>query len=89
MHEAGRLTKSARYKPVRAGTVFYNLMRILIGSIAMVDDDDMPGITSPDYVALRGRAGLVDSRWFYYWLRSPHGAHCIASLARGARTNAL
>lgn len=56
----------------------------MIGSIAMVDDDDAPGITSPDYVALRGRAGVVDSRWFYYWLRSPDGAHCIASLARGA-----
>lgn len=74
----------ARYKPVLAGTVFYNPMRILIGSIAMVDDDDTPGITSPDYVALRGREGVVDSRWFYYWLRSPTGEHCIVSLARGA-----
>lgn len=73
-----------RYKPVFTGTVFYNPMRILIGSIAMVDDNDTPGITSPDYVVLRGRAGLVDSRWFYYWLRSPEGERCIASLARGA-----
>lgn len=73
-----------RYKPVVSGTVFYNPMRILIGSIAMVDDDDKPGITSPDYVALRGREGVVDSRWFYYWLRSPAGEQCIASLARGA-----
>ncbi len=73
-----------RYKPVTVGTVFYNPMRILIGSIAMVDEDDAPGITSPDYVALRGREGLVDSRWFYYWLRSPDGERCIASLARGA-----
>lgn len=73
-----------RYKPVAVGTVFYNPMRILIGSIAMVDEGDAPGITSPDYVALRGREGLVDSRWFYYWLRSPDGERCIASLARGA-----
>lgn len=73
-----------RYKPVERGSVFYNPMRILIGSIAMVDDGDTPGITSPDYVVLRGREGLVDSRWFYYWLRSPHGERCIASLARGA-----
>ena len=73
-----------RYKPVTVGTVFYNPMRILIGSIAMVDEGDAPGITSPDYVALRGREGLVDSRWFYYWLRSPGGQRCIASLARGA-----
>jgi len=73
-----------RYKPVFSGTVFYNPMRIMIGSIAFVDDDDAPGITSPDYVALRGKAGVVDSRWFYYWLRSPYGVQCINSLARGA-----
>lgn len=73
-----------RYKPVLHGTVFYNPMRIMIGSIAMVDELETPGITSPDYVALRGKPGLVDSRWFYYWLRSPYGVSCIASLARGA-----
>jgi len=73
-----------RYKPVFCGTVFYNPMRIMIGSIAFVDDDDKPGITSPDYVALQGKAGQVDSRWFYYWLRSPYGEQCINSLARGA-----
>lgn len=73
-----------RYKPVFTGTVFYNPMRIMIGSIAMVDEDDEPGITSPDYVALKGRSGKVDSRWFYYWLRSPYGEQCITSLARGA-----
>ena len=67
-----------------AGTVFYNPMRILIGSIALVDDDDTPGITSPDYVALQGKKGVVDSRWFYSWLRSPLGEQCILSLARGA-----
>lgn len=73
-----------RYKPVDAGAVFYNPMRILIGSIAFVDDDDEPGITSPDYVVLKGKPGVVDSRWFYYWLRSPLGERCIQSLARGA-----
>jgi type I restriction enzyme S subunit len=73
-----------RYKPVDAGTVFYNPMRILIGSIAFVDEDDEPGITSPDYVVLKGKPGVVDSRWFYYWLRSPLGERCIQSLARGA-----
>lgn len=73
-----------RYKPVNVGAVFYNPMRILIGSIAMVDEGDAPGITSPDYVVLGGREGMVDSRWFYYWLRSPDGERCIASLARGA-----
>ncbi|MFL1463979.1 restriction endonuclease subunit S [Roseococcus sp. DSY-14] len=73
-----------KYKPIFPGTVFYNPMRILIGSIAFVDDDDTAGITSPDYVALQGKAETVDSRWFYYWLRSPLGAACINSLARGA-----
>jgi type I restriction enzyme S subunit len=57
---------------------------LLIGSIALVDDDDTPGITSPDYVVLRGKPGVVDIRWFYYWLRSPLGANCIQSLTRGA-----
>jgi type I restriction enzyme S subunit len=76
--------QAERYKPVTAGTVFYNPMRILIGSIAFVDDDDEPGITSPDYVVLKGKPGVVDSRWFYYWLRSPLGERCIQSLARGA-----
>jgi type I restriction enzyme, S subunit len=73
-----------RYKPVFPGTVFYNPMRILIGSIAYVDDGDPPGITSPDYVVFKGKEGHVDSRWFYFWLRSPVGHRCIASLARGA-----
>jgi type I restriction enzyme, S subunit len=76
--------QASKYKPATPGTVFYNPMRILIGSIAYVDDDDTPGITSPDYVVLRGKPDHVDSRWFYYWLRSPLGAQCILSLARGA-----
>jgi type I restriction enzyme S subunit len=76
--------KAEHYKPVTAGTVFYNPMRILIGSIAFVDDGDKPGITSPDYVVLKGKPRIVDSRWFYYWLRSPLGERCIQSLARGA-----
>jgi type I restriction enzyme, S subunit len=73
-----------RYKPVFPGTVFYNPMRITIGSIAFVDEEDEFGITSPDYVVLKCKAGVMDSRWFYYWLRSPLGERCIQSLARGA-----
>ncbi|MBK5966261.1 hypothetical protein CCR95_19765 [Thiocystis minor] len=76
--------QAPKYKPAFPGTVFYNPMRILIGSIAFVDEDDIPGITSPDYVALQGKEGIVDSRWFYHWLRSPLGERCILSLARGA-----
>ncbi|MBV5299933.1 MAG: restriction endonuclease subunit S [Rhodoferax sp.] len=76
--------QAPKYKPVFPGTVFYNPMRILIGSIAFVDEDDTPGITSPDYVVLQGKAGIVDSRWFYHWLRSSLGEQCILSLARGA-----
>jgi type I restriction enzyme S subunit len=76
--------QAPKYKPAFPGTVFYNPMRILIGSIAFVDEDDTPGITSPDYVALQGKEGVVDSRWFYHWLRSPLGEQCILSLARGA-----
>ncbi len=73
-----------RYKLVEPGTIFYNPMRIMIGSIAMVDDRDEPGITSPDYVVFRTRPGVLHHRWFYYWLRSSHGEQFIRSLARGA-----
>jgi type I restriction enzyme S subunit len=72
-----------RYKPVEQGTVFYNPMRILLGSIALLDDPDAPGVTSPDYVVLRGRPGVMDHRIFYYWLRSPDGERLIRDLARG------
>jgi type I restriction enzyme, S subunit len=73
-----------RYKPVEPGTIFYNPMRILIGSIAMLDEGGVSGITSPDYVVLRTRPEIVHPRWFYYWLRSRDGAVFIQTLARGA-----
>jgi type I restriction enzyme S subunit len=76
--------QAPKYKPAFPDTVFYNPMRILIGSIAFVDEDDERGITSPDYVVLKGKEGVVNSRWFYHWLRSPLGERCILSLARGA-----
>lgn len=73
-----------RYKLVDPVTVFYNPMRILLGSIAMVDEGDATGITSPDYVVVKGRSGILDTRWFYHWFRSAQGAHLIESLSRGA-----
>lgn len=73
-----------RYKVVDHGTVFYNPMRIMIGSIAIVDDDDVPGITSPDYVVVKTRPDKLHPRWFYYWFRSTHGQAFIKSTARGA-----
>jgi type I restriction enzyme, S subunit len=73
-----------RYKLVDPVTVFYNPMRILLGSIAMVDEKDATGITSPDYVVMKGIPGVLDTRWFYYWFRSADGAHLIDSLSRGA-----
>jgi type I restriction enzyme, S subunit len=74
----------ARYKLVEPGTIFYNPMRILLGSIAMIDEGEEPGITSPDYVVFKARNGIVHPRWFYYWLRSPDGDAFIKSLTRGA-----
>ncbi len=73
-----------RYKLVDAGTIFYNPMRILIGSIAMIDEGDEPGITSPDYVVFKTQGGILHPRWFYYWLRSSYGEAFIKTLARGA-----
>jgi hypothetical protein len=72
-----------RYKPVEPGTVFYNPMRILLGSIAMLDEGEPAGITSPDYVVVRGRPGVLHHRVFYYWLRSSVGEALIRDLARG------
>jgi type I restriction enzyme S subunit len=72
-----------RYKPVEPGTVFYNPMRILLGSIAMLDEGEVRGITSPDYVVVRGRPGVLHHRVFYYWLRSTPGEQLIRDLARG------
>ncbi len=76
--------KPERYKAVTAGTIFYNPMRILLGSIAMLSEDDVSGITSPDYVVMRARDGLLHPVWFYHWFRSPAGAELIKSLTRGA-----
>jgi len=73
-----------RYKLVRPGTIFYNPMRILLGSIAMIDDGDISGITSPDYVVMNAIEGQLHPCWFYYWFRSPYGAEFIKSLSRGA-----
>jgi type I restriction enzyme S subunit len=73
-----------RYKLVGPGTIFYNPMRINIGSIGMLDEGDAPGITSPDYVVMNAVKDVIHSRWFYYWLRSPYGEEFIKTYARGA-----
>ena len=73
-----------RYKLVDVGTVFYNPMRIMIGSIAVVDKGTPTGITSPDYVAVKPIPGIVHWRWFYHWMRSPYGRHMIQATSRGA-----
>lgn len=73
-----------RYKLVEPGTIFYNPMRILLGSIAFLDEGQESGITSPDYVVFKTRPGLIHPRWFYYWLRSGEGAAFIRTLTRGA-----
>jgi hypothetical protein len=80
-----RIGKSPeRYKLVEPGTIFYNPMRILLGSIAFIGEGQEPGITSPDYVVFKTRPEMIHPRWFYHWLRSDHGAGFIRTLARGA-----
>jgi restriction endonuclease S subunit len=73
-----------RYKFASTGTIFYNPMRILIGSIALVDDDAAEGIVSPDYVVAKPKPDKLLPRFFYYWLRSQHGVSAILASARGA-----
>jgi type I restriction enzyme S subunit len=80
-----RIGKSPeRYKLVTPGTIFYNPMRILLGSIAMVDDGEKAGITSPDYVVFKTVERCLHPVWFYFWLRSISGGAFIKTLARGA-----
>ena len=76
--------RAERHKPVDPGTVFYNPMRILLGSIGMVDADDAMGITSLDNVVVRSIEGKLHYRRFYWWLRSWCGAELVKSLTRGA-----
>jgi type I restriction enzyme, S subunit len=59
-------------------------MRILLGSVAMADEDDPPGITSPDYVVMTAIDGKLNAGWFYHWFRSRYGENFIRSLTRGA-----
>jgi type I restriction enzyme S subunit len=59
-------------------------MRILLGSIAMVDEGDQPGITSPDYVVMNSIEDRLNPRWFYHWFRSRYGVEFIKSMTRGA-----
>ncbi|MBI4589790.1 MAG: restriction endonuclease subunit S [Candidatus Rokubacteria bacterium] len=73
-----------RYKLVERGTIFYNPMRILLGSIALLDEGHEPGITSPDYVVFKSKLEFIHPRWLYYWLRSADGAAFIRTLTRGA-----
>jgi len=73
-----------RYKLLCPGTIFYNPMRILLGSIGIVDADDLTSITSPDYVVFHTLEPTLNARWFYYWLRSAMGAAFIQTLTRGA-----
>lgn len=73
-----------RYKLVEPGTIFYNPMRILLGSIGIVDDGEEAGITSPDYVVFKASENVLHPRWFYAWLRSSFGETFIKQLARGA-----
>jgi len=73
-----------RYKLVKPGMVFYNPMRIMIGSIAAVSRPEQVGVTSPDYVVVKPNPDRLDSVWFYEWLRSTYGSRFISSLARGA-----
>lgn len=73
-----------RYKPVRPSTIFYNPMRILLGSIGILPENGQTGITSPDYVVVNTKPGVLDPAVFYEWFRGPYGGRMILDLARGA-----
>ena len=73
-----------RYKLVAQESILYNPMRIMLGSIGMIDVDEVAGITSPDYVVFRGLPNVIHTRWFYYWFRSSFGGAFVKAASRGA-----
>ncbi len=71
------------YKLVKRGYLAYNPMRINIGSIGVALTKGHTGITSPDYVVFRCKAGLLPEYVFHY-LRSEAGRHEINKKTKGS-----
>lgn len=72
-----------RYKLVHRGYLAYNPMRINIGSIGVASNDELTGITSPDYVVFRCLPGLLPE-YIYHYLRSEAGRHEINHKTKGS-----
>lgn len=73
-----------RYKLVRPGTIVYNPMRILLGSIGVMKPNEQPGIISPDYVVFETNSETLDPFFFFGWLKSRRGIEFIQQETRGA-----
>jgi type I restriction enzyme M protein len=72
-----------KYKIIREGYLAYNPMRINIGSIGVSMGLDEIGITSPDYVVIKCRDGLLPE-YLYHYLRSEAGRHEIKQKTKGS-----
>ena len=73
-----------RYKLVCPGTIVYNPMRILLGSIGVMKPGEQPGIISPDYVVFETDQCALDPFFLFGWLKSPKGIEFIKQETRGA-----
>jgi restriction endonuclease S subunit len=73
-----------RYKLVAPGTIVYNPMRILLGSIGVMTPNEEPGIISPDYVVFQTDSKALDPYYFFSWLKSTVGVEFIRNETRGA-----
>ncbi|HEX4199153.1 MAG TPA: restriction endonuclease subunit S [Caulobacteraceae bacterium] len=74
----------SRYKLVDAGTIVYNPMRVLLGSIGILRPQDEPGIISPDYVVFKTDETVLDPYYFFAWMKSSAGIDFISQETRGA-----
>ncbi|MEI8026598.1 MAG: restriction endonuclease subunit S [Pseudomonadota bacterium] len=73
---------TTRYKLVQKGDIFYNPMRLNVGSLALYDGNEQ-AITSPDYVVVKPR-GIECSWLLYSFLKSEAGLKEIAKKTKGS-----
>jgi type I restriction enzyme M protein len=88
VHRKGRRLGSeyrpgARVKRLVPGTLIYNPMRINVGSIGLMTEDDQDAVGSPDYVTFRCVSGL-DPRFALILMKSPFFRNLIRDTEEGA-----
>jgi type I restriction enzyme, S subunit len=73
-----------RYKLVSPGTIVYNPMRILLGSIGVMRPGEPNAIISPDYVVFETDRKFLDPYYLFGWMKSKKGIEFVQQETRGA-----